>query len=145
MQYTFLSKKFYEDYSKNKYPQIEMKENRPYAHIYLELYGYTFAIPLRSNIDHPHAFFTDKKNKCGVDYSKSVVITNQDYIDTSTKVFLRNNEFKKLQGKDYRIKKEFQKYIELYKRAKTDKNVPHRDKIISFSTLQYFEEYIMKL
>ena len=26
--------------------------------------GYDFYLPLRSNIQHPHAFFTDKKNKC---------------------------------------------------------------------------------
>ena len=33
-------------------------------------------------------------------------------------------------------------YIELYKRAKIDLAVSHRDDILKFSTLQYFEEYI---
>ena len=49
---------------------------------------------------------------------------------------------KKLRGKDYIIKQQFINYIELYKRAKVDLTVSHRDDILKFSTLQYFEEYI---
>lgn len=33
-------------------------------------------------------------------------------------------------------------YIELYKQAKVDMTVNHREDILNFSTLQYFEEYI---
>lgn len=142
MKYTFLSKNFYDDYPSEQYPQMEQKTNRPYAHVQLLLNGILFAIPLRSNIDHPHAFFTNKKKKCGIDYSKAVAITKDNYIDHSTKVFLRPDEFSKLQGKDFRIRKQFADYVELYKQAKIDENVKHRDKILKFSTLQYFEEYI---
>lgn len=142
MKYTFLTKKFYKDYPHTQYPQMELKDDRPYAHIHIKTYGQLFCIPLRSNINHPHAFFTNKKNKCGVDYSKAVVIDDISYIGNTTKVFLRNDEYKKLRGKDYIIQKQFESYIELYKQAKIDKSVDHRDDILKFSTLQYFEKYI---
>lgn len=142
MKYTFLTEKFYNDYPHEKYPQMEIKKDRPYAHISVELYNQLFCIPLRSHIDHPHAFFTNKRERCGVDYSKAVVILNNDYIDTTRKAFLRPNEYKKLRGKDFTIKQQFISYIELYKRAKVDATVDHREDILNFSTLQYFEEYI---
>lgn len=142
MEYTFLSAKFYNEHPQEDFPQMEQKDNRPYAHIYIKAYEQLFAIPLRSNIDHPHAFFTNKKEHCGVDYSKAVIITDKDYINIDEKVFIRPDEYKKLQGKDYKIKIQFERYIELYKQAKIDDTVPHRDKILEFSTLQYYEEYI---
>ena len=108
----------------------------------LELYNQLFCIPLRSHIDHPHAFFTNKKERCGVDYSKAVVINCDEYIDKNRKAFLRPDEYKKLKGKDFMIKKQFLAYIELYKQAKIDESVDHREEILKFSTLQYFEEYI---
>ena len=142
MKYTFLSSKFYNDYPHSKYPQMEIKDNRPYAHVTINAYNHLFCLPLRSNIDHPHAYFTNKKLRCGIDYSKAVVINDKDYIDNETKVFLRPDEFKKLQGKDYKIKQQFEDYIKLYKQAKIDETVPYRDYILQFSTLQYFEQYI---
>lgn len=87
MKYTFLTEKFYNDYPHDKYPQMEIKDNRPYAHVKVALYDNLFCIPLRSHIDHPHAFFTNKREKCGVDYSKAVVILDSDYIDTTRKAF----------------------------------------------------------
>lgn len=142
MKYTFLTEKFFNDYPYEQYPQMEIKEDRPYAHVQVEVYNQLFCIPLRSHIDHPHALFTNKKERCGVDYSKAVVINNDEYIDKTKKVFLRPNEYKKLKGKDFTIKKQFLAYIELYKQAKIDDTVDHRVEILAFSTLQYFEEYI---
>ena len=142
MVYTFLTEKFYKDYPHEKYPQIEIKKDRPYAHVTIELYNQLFCIPLRSHIEHPHAFFTNKRKKCGVDYSKAVIILDNDYIDITRTAFLRPDEYKKLRGKDFTIKQQFTNYIDLYKRAKIDLTVNHRDNILEFSTLQYFEEYI---
>lgn len=68
MEYTFLSEKFYKDYPHDEYPQMEIKVDRPYAHVHVSAYGQLFCIPLRS-----HAFFTNKKAKCGVDYSKRLL------------------------------------------------------------------------
>lgn len=144
MKYTFLTDQFYSDYPNSRYPQIESKKNRPYAHIIVNTYEKLFCIPLRSNITHPHAYFTNKKTRSGIDYSKAVIIEDMNYIDNDTKVFLRQDEFNKLRGKEHIIQKQFRNYIELYKKAKSDLTIPYRNEILNFSTLQYFEDKIIK-
>lgn len=144
MKYTFLTDQFYSDYPNSIYPQIESKKNRPYAHIIVNTYEKLFCIPLRSNITHPHAYFTNKKTRSGIDYSKAVIIEDMNYIDNDTKVFLRQDEFNKLRGKEHIIQKQFRNYIELYKKAKSDLTIPYRNEILKFSTLQYFEDKIIK-
>lgn len=144
MKYTFLTDQFYSDYPNSRYPQIESKKNRPYAHIIVNTYEKLFCIPLRSNITHPHAYFTNKKTRSGIDYSKAVIIEDMNYIDNDTKVFLRQDEFNKLRGKEHIIQKQFRNYIELYKKAKSDLTIPYRNEILKFSTLQYFEDKIIK-
>ncbi len=140
---TFLTSAFYSDYPLTKYPQIEQKLNRPYAQVNVTIRNLHFAIPLRSNITHPHAFWTDKRNRCGVDFSKAVVILDETkYINTSTKVFLRPNEYDKLKGKEFRITQMMSDYIETYKNARLNLDNEINQKICNFSTLQYFEEYI---
>lgn len=42
MKYTFLTKKFYKDYPHTQYPQMELKDDRPYAHIHIKTYGQLF-------------------------------------------------------------------------------------------------------
>lgn len=142
MDYVFLSQDFFNDYPNNNYPQIECKQNRPYIHVIFTISNITVCLPLRSNIVHPHAYFTDRKNKCGVDYSKAIIIINQKYINKNINIRIRSNEFKKLIGKEYIIKKQFLKYVELYLDCKRNINTPHKDDILNFSTLQYFENYL---
>lgn len=142
LDFVFLTNDFYTDYPANNYPEIEHKLNRPYISVCLTINGYKFAIPLRSHITHPHAFITDKAKKCGVDYSKAVVITNEPrYIDKNTKPHIRPNEFAALKGKEYRIKTGMQNYITKYKVAKTS-DKPVDKNLVLCSTLQYFENYI---
>ena len=50
-----------------------------------------FALPLRSNISHQYVYYSDKSNKCGIDYSKSVVI-NESYIDKDNIPQIRQRE-----------------------------------------------------
>lgn len=113
----FLSKKFYNTYPVSQYPEIEQKENRPYIQVCVEIDGVKYAIPLRSDIHHPHVLWTDKENNCGVDFSKAVVIKEEDYIDSVKEPHLRQNEFDALRGKDYKIKTKMAKYIADYKKA----------------------------
>ena len=84
---------------------MEQKDNRPYIQVYVEIDGVQFAIPLRSEIHHPHVLWTDKANHCGVDFSKAVVIAD-------------------------------------YKKAKKDLSKPINQKLVKYSTLQYFEKEI---
>ncbi|MBD5522597.1 MAG: hypothetical protein HDR03_15470 [Lachnospiraceae bacterium] len=141
-RFVFLSDKFYQRYSSVQYPEIEQKHDRPYIQIYIEVNGIKFAIPLRSDIHHPHVLWTDKQNHCGVDFSKAVVITDDDYIDKIREPHLRQNEFDALRGKDFKIKQKMQKYIDKYKMAKMEPEKTINKTLLKYSTLQYFEEYL---
>ena len=141
-RFVFLSKKFYNTYPTSQYPEIEQKENRPYIQVCVEIDGVQYAIPLRSDIHHPHVFWTDKANNCGVDFSKAVVIKEADYIDSVKEPHLRQNEFDALRGKDYKIKTKMAKYIADYNKAKLDLSKPINQTLVKFSTLQYFEKEI---
>ena len=110
-RFIFLSEDFYKAYPSEMYPEMEQKHNRPYIQVYVEINGIQYAIPLRSDIHHPHVLWTDKKNHCGVDFSKAVVITDEKYIDWLTEPHIRENEFDALRGKDYKIKIKMEKYI----------------------------------
>ena len=88
MKYIFLNKKFYEDYDVINYPEIEHKLNRPYVQILLKIGSIMFAIPLRSHIKHKYAYFTDKNQKYGIDYTKAVIVSD-NYIDKDTTPHIR--------------------------------------------------------
>ena len=141
-RFIFLSDKFYQDYPGEKYPELEQKRNRPYIQIVIEIDGIRYAAPLRSGIKHTYAFWTDKKNHCGVDFSKAVVISDEEYINADTVPYIRPNEFNALRGKDYKIKTKMIKYIEKYKKAKQDLGKIANQNLVRYSTLQYFEKEI---
>ncbi|MDO5405882.1 MAG: hypothetical protein Q4F28_00960 [Eubacteriales bacterium] len=141
-RFIFLSEAFYIDYPSAKYPEMEQKHNRPYIQVYVEIDGVQFAIPLRSDIHHPHVLWTDKENHCGVDFTKAVVITDEKYIDLTTDPHIRQNEFDALRGKDYKIKMKMQRYIEDYRKAKQDLSKQVNQNLVKYSTLQYFENEI---
>lgn len=141
-RFIFLSKEFYRAYPPVKFPEMEQKENRPYIQVYVQINEVQYAIPLRSDIHHPHVLWTDKKNRCGVDFSKAVVITDEKYVDLETEPHIRQNEFDALRGKDFKIKTKMEKYLSDYKNAKNDMSKPVNRKLVKYSTLQYFEKEI---
>ena len=123
--------------------EIEQKDTRPYIRIEVEFNGVTWAIPLRSNINHPHVIWTDKQNHCGIDFSKAVVVEKPKQYISSEKPHIRENEFKVLkQISEHRIKQRLEKYIQDYKKAKRNPEIPRNEKLLECSTLQYFEEFI---
>ena len=141
MTFTFLTREFFDDYA--GCAEIEQKGDRPYIRVEINVDGVLFGIPLRSNIRHPHVLWTDKENRCGVDFSKAVVITDPArYIDSSRRPYIRKNEFDALRGKEHQVKQKMKKYISDYKRAKIDLKIPRNRLIVRCSTLQYFEDYI---
>lgn len=141
-RFVFLSQKFYNTYPTSQYPEMEQKQNRPYIQVCVEIDGVQYAIPLRSDIHHPHVLWTDKKNHCGVDFSKAVVIKDESYIDLVIEPYLRQNEFDALRGKDFKIKSKMVKYIADYKKAKKDLSKQINQMLVKYSTLQYFEKEI---
>jgi protein AbiQ len=93
----FLSADFYRDYA--HCAELEIKTDRPYAQVRVDLSGVLFAVPLRSAIKHRHVLWTDRANRCGLDFSKAAVVTNSNYIDATRTPYIRQNEFDALRGK----------------------------------------------
>ena len=142
MKYIFLSEEFYNIYNHDLYPEIEYKQDRPYILLLLKIDGLTYAIPFRSHIKHNYAFFTDKENCCGVDYTKSIIITDEKYIlenYNGKPIRIRPNERKALFGQKYNIIKGLKSYIKEYKRAVKNK-VNNKVFVFKISTLQYFHK-----
>ena len=144
MRYTFLSEAFYHQH--REHTEIEQKSDRPYVQVIVKVGNIFFAVPMRSNINHGHAFFTDREKRCGVDFSKAVVISDEDtQLDHVRSPYIRPDEFKALLGKEYELEKGMLKYIRTYKKASVRRDVSRNDLLCRFSTLQYFEEYLEKL
>ncbi len=141
MKYYFLSNKFYSDYPMNIYPEIERKSDRPYVIMCITLNNHIFALPLRSHINHKYAYLTDKTNKCGVDFSKAIYISDENYLNKTKKPYLRQNEFDFLRDKEFIIKKKFIRYIQDFVNAKKS-NDKNRIKPFKYSTLPYFATII---
>ena len=141
MKFIFLTDSFYSDYA--TCTQIEQKQTRPYTQAHIEVNGTQFAVPLRSGITHTgRVLWTDRQRKCGLDFTKAVVITDDKYIDKEKQPYIRQNEFDSLRGKEHLVKQLLQKHITDYNKAKTDMKTVRDKNTVAFSTMQYFEEYI---
>lgn len=137
-----LSEKFYKDYPSDKYEEMMLKENRPYTQVITSVNGLIFAVPLRSEISHPtDVLWTDKPAKHGLDFTKAVLILDDSYL-SDKRAYIRDKEHKHLLGKEHRVKEKMEKCINNYKKAKENLDEPHNAEYCSYSTLQYFEDYI---
>ena len=144
-RFVILSDRFFAAYPSTDYPEIEQKPERPYVQIKITVDGVDFAAPLRSHIRHPFAFLTDEENKCGVDFSKVIVLKEQWYIDETQTPQIRQNEFEALRYSDRILKEKLKKYIRRYKRAKRNMTSQKDRMIVQCSTLQYFETEIVNI
>jgi protein AbiQ len=142
---TFLSNHFYDRHPHNLYPELGQKRDRPHVQVCVEINEISLALPLRSNINHPHVFWTDKENRCGIDYTKAIVITDNQYYDSTRVPYLRPKEFKALRRKKYEIGQGMKCYVRKYKKAKANIHIPENRRLVEFSTLQYYEEYLTRL
>ncbi len=95
------------------------RKTRGYGVVIISINTLTFAIPIRSNINHKAAYFTIKpvgnsKGK-GLDFSKAVLITKPSYL-TKESFEISKFEHDKLKGKstEYNITTKFEKYVERY-------------------------------
>ena len=143
MKYIFLADRFYSDYA--HCDELVKKSDRPFIQVYLCVCGIDFAIPLRSNISHNYAFWTDEANRCGLDFTKAVVIEDSCYIDTSRKPYIRPIEHKALVGKANEIIAGMLEYINAYIDAKEKPNNHAKQRLVKFSALQYFEKHLPRV
>lgn len=132
-----LSQTFYDDFPRERFPEILTKPQRPYIFFEVTIDGIQYAIPFRSSIAHQHAFFTDDSARKGLDYTKSVVITTREYIDVS-KVQIEQKQFDVLKINATLVQDKFQKYLKKYKRAALRQDVPRNQIFCQFSALKYF-------
>ena len=140
MKFNFLTKEFFDKYKECL--ELEKKENRPYACTTLiNCLGMTFAVPLRSNIQHEYALFTNKEKTKGLDLSKAVVINDYEkFVDTVTKVYISDDEYKVLLGKENFLSKKLETYIKKYKKALKNPDIKKNSILLKYSTLQYFHK-----
>lgn len=122
-------------------PEI-LQKNRGYGIVSITIDDLTYAIPLRSNLNHSYGFKTipvKRRNSLswnGLDYSKALVIDKSD-IEPGVFKLKDQAEFNKIQLNEKKIKSEFENYVSDYLDcAKNGTNTT--DKRFKFSTLQYF-------
>lgn len=135
-------------------PEVLLDKGRGYCVAEVEYKGLYFAVPLRTNLSHkggkamkiggaPTVFITDKVNDpvrgvCyrGLDYQKALLLddksndlsSNYPLSDNVQKTTLNDNEFK--------IGKEFKRYVDTYVRAQK-RNLPFKSSFFR-STLQNY-------
>ncbi|CAH1235091.1 conserved hypothetical protein [Vibrio harveyi] len=116
-----------------------LQKNRGYGVISVQVNDLTFAVPLRSNLNHPNGFktlfYNGKWN--GLDYSKALLVQDEDLNQEAFKP--RNaDEYKKIKNNEDKIIEEFGDYVSGYiDAAKEGKTENHKFK---FTTLQYFHD-----
>lgn len=134
MKMILLSEKFYEKYG--NCPEIMKKESRPYACFTVRIDDILFAIPIRHHIRHPYAFMTIEDR--GLDYTKAIIIEDQTYISPNPAI-IDTAEWNIIKKNENEIFYGFRKYYRQYCRALKHPDNPRSEKILKYSTLQYFE------
>lgn len=135
MRLVLLSDEFYKTYS--DCPEIMRKYNRPYVCLEVRIDELTFAIPLRHHIPHRHCFPTIENS--GLDYTKAVVISRSDYL-RNERPTIEQKEYNLIKKSEHRIEQGMRKYLKLYRSAWQYRDNPEYQKILHWSTLQYFHK-----
>ena len=83
MELRYLSSVFYQKY-KDCTEILSKGETRPYIILIIEVENNKFAIPIRTNLHKTKdCYETNPKTNSGLDYTKAVVISRNDYIDST--------------------------------------------------------------
>jgi protein AbiQ len=140
-QYVKLTTDFYNDYPHNQFPEILLKDHRPYIHISVKIDGLTFVLPLRSKVDHSvcFPFKLHDNDKRAIDYSKAIIVNDPQRYIVSYDQNIPQSQHIYISKKINVIQRQFEKYIREYKKAiiKNDKNALYRLRN-KYSSLQYF-------
>lgn len=146
-----LSNKFINDYPQTKYPELMLKEERPYSCLIIDTHeDYFICIPFRSSISHNNAYIfrgTNRSNhtRSGLDYSKVVLIKDTDYINSERVAVVDQDEFNQAQKNMDRIVNDIIKYIDDYVNHVNGSSALHIrefERRYKFSTLPYFHNIL---
>ena len=138
-QVYLLSSKFISDYPLSRFPELMYKQGRPYACLLIETHdGYFLCVPFRSSINHNNAFlFTGTRrsqaSRSGLDYSKTIVINNSDYIDSSVRAIVDNDEYSEMMRNLPKIVSDELDYVNTY--------ISHKDGTATLHPREYKRRY----
>lgn len=143
MELRYLSAVFYQKY-KGCTEILSKGEIGPYIIILIEVEKYKFAIPIRTNLHKTKdCYESNPQTNSGLDYTKAVVISHDDYIDSTKYPEIEHKEYNYIKFKEKEIKIAFTKFVEDYKkdviRHKKNPNIPANPRF-QYSTLQYFKK-----
>ncbi len=145
-QVLHLTKQFYEAYPSAIYREILRKTSRPYNCLLIQSnYDYFICIPYRTEIKHDYAYkFTSssrsREHNSGLDYTKIVIISNNDYIDASSALIDQDEYRETMQNLD-RIVREAKSFVDDYVLHCSEKQLLHTSEFrrrYQFSPLKYF-------
>ncbi len=147
-QIYLLSSKFKNDYPSAKYPELLYKSKRPYTCLLVEThYDYYIGIPFRSDIKHSNAYkfnpASSSRQNPGLDYTKIVIIQNDDYIDSTIPAVVDQNEYNELMKNLNKVENESVKYVETYVNHMKGIKIIHPREFsrkYTYSTLMYFHK-----
>ena len=146
-----LSSNFYMDYPSAEYPEISRKKGRPYSCLLIEYVdGLIICIPFRSHVRHKYAYHfrhSERAKRCqsGLDYTKTVLIKDNRYLDIATAAVVDQDEYKETIQNLPRIVKDITDYIEDYKNDLNGVVKLHPkewQRRYGMSTLPYFDEFL---
>ena len=134
-----LTSSFFEKYS--NCPEIMEKTSRQYCIAILSIDGIKFAIPFRTHIRHRYCYLflnSPRGSKAGLDFTKSVVVTDDAYIGTDATI--ESKEYSEFINKSAVIANQFENFISDYKKWVKDPDYYHKNELLAFSALQYFHD-----
>ncbi len=141
-----LTDSFYNLYPNPPFKEMLKKKQRAYNCLLFQThYDYFICIPYRTEIRHEYAFHFKRTNrskvhKSGLDYSKIVIISESEYIDSKDAI-IDKDEYKETVKNIEQIKSEALSYVEDYIMHIRGIRKLHKkefERRYGFSTLQYF-------
>lgn len=148
-----LSSQFYIDYPQSRYPEIAVKQGRPYSCLLIEYIDDLFiCIPFRSHVKHKYAYHfrtsaRSKRDRSGLDYTKVVLIKDDTYLDQTCSAVVDQDEYKETVQNLPRTVHEVYSYIADYQSDLngTCKLHPREwQRRYGMSTLPYFDSFLKR-
>ena len=146
-----LTSQFYTDYPRSQYPEIAVKQGRPYSCLLIEYIDDIFiCIPFRSHVRHKYAYHfrnSVRAQQCqsGLDYTKTVLIRDSSYLNSVTPAVVDQDEYRETMQNLSRIAQEVYTYISDYKDDLNGVKKLHPkewQRRYGMSTLPYFDELL---
>ena len=143
-----LSDAFFIAYPNPPYTEILQKRERAYnCLLFQSNYDYFICIPFRTEITHPYAYHFRKsarsrKHKSGLDYSKIVIVSKLEYID-SRQAVVDQDEYRETVIQIEKIKQEAFDFVQEYVlHVNGTKLLPVQEfkRRYAFSPLRYFHQ-----